>query len=138
MSEIPTIREFMTPNPHTIDGERPASAAARLMDDLDIRHLPVMRGPRVMGVVSERDLIMAESLQQQADIIVKVSDLCTLDAFSVAPDTPLDEVLERMVDLRIGSAVVMDGGTVVGVFTTMDACRSYKDLLRSQALRSAR
>lgn len=129
MAAIPKIREYMTPNPHTIEAGQTARAALRRMQDFDIRHLPVIRGGRILGVVSERDLRVAEHLQSRVNRRLTVGDMCTHSAYAVAPDAALDEVLERMIDQKLGSAVVEDGGTVIGIFTAIDALRCYKELL---------
>jgi acetoin utilization protein AcuB len=47
----------------------------------------------------------------------------------VRPDTPVDEVAREMADRRYGCAVVIEGGKVVGVFTTTDALRALSELL---------
>ena len=135
MREIPTARSVMTPNPVTISNDKPARTAISMMDDLGIRHLPVTHGHNVVGVVSERDLRVASGIEKQANIIVTVGDLCNYDVYSVTPDTPLDIVIEQMEHRIIGSAVVMESGHVLGLITTVDVCRAFKDLMRSAALR---
>lgn len=134
MRDIPKIEEVMTISPQTIDCEQPASQARSMLRDLGIRHLPVMRGSQCIGILSERDLAVCEYMEQQLQEVVRVRDVCTMDMYSVTPETPLDIVLEQMAQQGIGSVVVIDAGTLRGIYTTVDACQGYTDLLRSQQL----
>ena len=54
------------------------------------------------------------------------------EVYSVSPDAPLDEVVEAMAKHKYGCAVVMQNNHVVGVFTTVDVCRSFGELLRTR------
>ena len=57
-----TIERYMTPSPYTIGSDQPLSAAHQIMHRHDIRHLPVLRAGRIVGVVSLRDLHLMETL----------------------------------------------------------------------------
>ena len=136
MKEIPAVETIMTSNPVTVASEKPAGVAIALMNDLGIRHLPVTHGPRLVGVISERDLSIALDMQKQSNIVVKVGDLCTYDVYTVSPQTPIDEVLENMERRAIGSTVVLSAeGQILGMVTNVDVCKTFKDFLRSAALR---
>jgi acetoin utilization protein AcuB len=63
---------------------------------------------------------------------VVVSQVMSEKPYSVSPDTPLDEVAHTMASEKFGSAVVVQNGHVVGVFTTVDACRALGDLLETR------
>ena len=51
------------------------------------------------------------------------------DPYRVAPDTPAAQVLRHMADNHIGSALIVDDGLLVGIFTSTDACRVLADYL---------
>ena len=59
-------------------------------------------------------------------------DVQRADIYAVERDEPLDRVLAEMAERHIGSAVVTDGGKLVGVFTATDACRYFAEYLRSR------
>jgi acetoin utilization protein AcuB len=61
-----------------------------------------------------------------------IAGAMTEKPYSVSPDTPLDEVAHTMASEKFGSAVVVQNGHVVGVFTTVDACRALGDLLETR------
>ncbi len=129
VKQYPTVRQYMTPGPHTISPTQPLSAARRLMLDLGVRHLPVLEGGRIVGLISERDLLLVESLPGVNPTDVRVEEAMVQNVFTTGPDRPVAEVVETMIDLKLGSAVVVEGERVVGVFTTIDALRALRDQL---------
>lgn len=121
MTTQPTVRDYMTPSPHTISVDRSLTDAHSLMRQFHIRHLPVVEGGRLVGIVSERDLHLVETFKDVTPADVQVEEAMTADPYVVSPETPLQEVAATMWKKKFGSAVVVDGREVVGVFTTIDA-----------------
>jgi CBS domain-containing protein len=97
--------------------------AAKLMQTRQIRHLPVMSGSHLRGVIAERDVSAARLRLGETANDTPLEEVCQTDVLTVSPITPIDEVADQMLTRRVGSAVVVDGGFVVGVFTTSDALR---------------
>ncbi len=129
---IPSVQKYMTTSPHTIGEDQPMTVAHRLMREYRIRHLPVLRGAKIVGLVSDRDLNMVETLKDVDPHKVLVSEAMTQDPYLVSPDAPLDEVVSTMAEKKLGSAVIAQNGKVVGIFTTVDACRAFSDLLHTR------
>jgi acetoin utilization protein AcuB len=127
--QFPTVGEYMTASPHTIGRGRSLSAASRLMKENRIRHLPVLEGGRIVGLISERDLLLVESLPGVNPTDVRVDEAMVQDIFTVSTDTPVGEAIETMIDRKLGSAVVCEGDRVLGVFTTIDALTAFHHLL---------
>jgi acetoin utilization protein AcuB len=100
------------------------------MREHDIRHLPVFDAGRLVGVISERDIILVESLADVNPTEVNVEEAMTTDVYVVEPDTSLLETVGTMIDRKLGSAIVAEGTRVVGVFTTIDALRALVERLR--------
>jgi acetoin utilization protein AcuB len=119
----------MTPSPLTIARDRTLAAARELMLAHDVRHLPVLTAGHLVGLLSERDLLLVESLPSVDPGAVRVEEAMVQDVFKVAPDDPIAEVVETMIERKVGSAVVMEADHVVGVFTTMDALVALHELL---------
>jgi len=128
----PTVGQYMTPSPHSIAVDRTLADAHKIMRQFKIRHLPVLEGGRLVGVVSERDLHLVETLKDVNPSKVEVEDAMSPDPFVVTPDTPLQDVLVTMWRKKYGSAVVQEGREIVGVFTTIDALRVLITLLARQ------
>jgi len=129
----PLVRTFMTPSPHTVGRQQPLAVARALMHQHRIRHLPVLDGGQLVGVLSERDLGVVESFLPVADASrVTVEDAMSGGTYVVTPDAPLATVAEDMAQMKLGSAVVMEGGRVVGVFTSIDALSALASLLQAR------
>lgn len=120
----PAIAAFMTSSPHSIGRDQSLAAAHRLMREHRIRHLPVLEGGKLVGIISDRDLHLAETLKDVDAERVPVEDAMTPTPYAVAPTTPVAEVAREMAEQKIGSAVVMEGRKIVGVFTVTDALRA--------------
>src|SRR5882724_7099160 len=126
---IPHIKKYMTADVQTIGDEQPMAVAHRLMREQHIRHLPVLHQGKLVGVVSDRDLRLIETLQDVDPSKVTVSEAMTPDPYVVGPEAALDEVVATMAAKKYGSAVIRDNGKVVGIFTTVDACSAFAELL---------
>ena len=124
-----TIAEYMTKALHSIGAEQSVDHAAELMREHRVRHLPVLQGGQLLGVVSDRDVKIVQSFPDVAGDETPISEAIGLDAYTVEPSTLLADVARHMADHKIGSAVVMDGIEIVGIFTTTDACRALADAL---------
>jgi acetoin utilization protein AcuB len=129
---IPSVQKYMTTSPHTIGDDQPMSVAHRMMREHNIRHLPVLHGAKIVGMVSDRDLNMVETLKDVDPRKVLVSEAMSEDPYLVSPDAALDEVVSTMAQSKYGSAVVTQHDKVVGIFTTVDACRAFSDLLNTR------
>ena len=129
--QYPIIRQYMTPCPVTIGRNRSLATAREVMLAHGVRHLPVLDGGRIVGLLSERDLFLVESLPGVNPTNVLVEEAMVAAPYTVAPDTPVAEVVETMMNRKIGSAVVVEGDEVAGVFTSIDALRALSDLLSS-------
>lgn len=124
-----TIRDYMTESPHTIGSEQSLTKAHALMRDHNIRHLPVLHGGQLAGMVTVRDLHLVETLKDVDPESVRVEEAMTSEPYVVAPNALLKDVVLEMAERKLGSAIVVDGKKVVGVFTTVDALRALADAI---------
>ena len=124
------IREFMTPAPVSIGRAQPMAEASRRMREHRIRHLPVLEGGRVVGIVSDRDISMVESLPGVDPGVVRVEEAMTAEPYAISPTTPLVEVVEAMAAHKIGTAVVMEGERLIGIVSVVDVLRAFAAALR--------
>jgi len=115
------IRDHMTASPHTIGSEQSLSKAHEIMREHKVRHLPVLHGGKLAGMVTVRDLHLVETLKDVDPDSVRVEEAMTPDPYVVSPMASLHQVAEEMAARKLGSAIVVDAATVVGVFTTVDA-----------------
>ena len=128
---MPTIRQYMTSYPLTISKDAKMSKAHEIMRTHKLRHLPVLEGGKLVGIVSERDLHLIETQPDSDPDEVSVEDAMVDDVFTVLVDDPVDEVVERMADRKLGSALVLNRrGGLEGIFTSVDALQVLATVLR--------
>lgn len=101
------------------------------MQEHNIRHLPVLDGGRLVGILSDRDIEMVEALPNIEANATTVEEAMVPDPYTVTPETPLIEVVARMAARKYGTAVVTDknGFKLLGIFTTVDSLRAFADVL---------
>ncbi len=128
---MPPMSRYMTLQPWTIRKGATMAQAHELMREHAVRHLPVLEAGALVGVVTERDLALIETLPGGDPRVMTVEDAMVSDVYAVGPDDPVDRVVEHMADHKHGSAVVVDRrGAVQGIFTTIDALQVLADVLR--------
>ncbi|HVJ88182.1 MAG TPA: CBS domain-containing protein [Labilithrix sp.] len=130
---IPTVASYMTPSPHSIGVEQPLTRAHAMMDEYRIRHLPVLHGGKLVGMLSDRDLSVVEAVSDVDPDEVAVEDAMSSVVYAVPPDARLDDVVRTMGEHKYGSAVVMQNSKVVGILTMVDICRVLAELLRARS-----
>lgn len=118
-----SIAQHMTASPHCIGQEQTLDKAVRAMQSNRVRHLPVLHGGELVGVLSDRDIGLIESVERLNISEVTVEEAMSNEPYSVPPSTPLVEALTHMSERNLGSTVIVDAGQVVGIYTSMDAVR---------------
>ena len=119
----------MTYLPHSIESKETVRAATQKLGELNIRHLPVTENGKLIGIVSDRDIRMATSFVDSNPELLKVKDICHDDPYQVEPTALLHDVVLEMAEKRYGSALVVQNGHLVGIFTTMDVCKALAHVL---------
>jgi acetoin utilization protein AcuB len=129
----PTISEFMTAAPATCEHDLSLEDARERMYINNIRHLVVTHGKEVVGVLSTRDIAMAKDLGLDPRL-VQVETVMTPDPYTVSPGADVANVVAEMEGHRYGSAVVLEDGELVGMFTTTDALRVLRKLMAGRRI----
>jgi acetoin utilization protein AcuB len=114
----------MTRSPHTIAIGGTLQDAHAMMRQYGIRHLPVLEHGRLVGIVSERDLHLVETLKDVDPAKVKVEEAMSQDVLVTTPGAPISRIASQMAKRKVGSAVVVAKGEVLGIFSTVDALRA--------------
>ena len=117
--------EVMTPAPFTVEADATVRSARSILLRERIHNLPVVERGRMIGILTDRDLhlvaYLCNDLLTEDD--VTAGDICMLDPFVVKPEALVCDVAETMARKRIGAAMVVEDGELVGIFTSHDACR---------------
>ncbi len=126
-----TVDEYTSISPQTINLNAELKDAHLLMKEKGIRHLPVMDGKDVVGIVSERD-ILANYGKPWSEFMRVKSVMSTSILFAHANDQ-LGEVAYRLSCEKKGSAIILDDQEkLYGIFTTTDALNALVELLLPQ------
>lgn len=132
MKTIPKVMKYMTTTPITINGELPLQQAIDTMNSNGIRHLPVLKNGKIIGILSDRDVKMVLGFKDIDPQKVTVEEACTFDPLSVSPEAPLDEVVTLMAEKKIGSVLIVDNHKLVGIFTWIDALQALAEILNQR------
>jgi CBS domain-containing protein len=132
--KLPSVGLVMTPFPYFVEAADTAVNIEQLMDKHDIRHIPVQRNGKVIGIVSERDLHqrVSRSTPDAVKAQIQAHEVMVSDPYVVPFDAPLNEVASEMGSRRIGSAIVLRHGKLVGILSVTDVCRILADILSSE------
>jgi acetoin utilization protein AcuB len=116
------MRDIMRPGPITIRETESLGAAQRVMARSRIRHLPVINGSRLVGMLSARDILAARA-RCNGDIdwwSVRVHDAMSAPAQTAGKDDSLTEVAGRMAMAKLGAMPIVDHGRLLGLATISD------------------
>jgi CBS domain-containing protein len=119
-----TVRDSMTANPKAIAANRPVVEAAKVMATENVGSLPVVEGKELVGIVTDRDLVIqvvARGLDPQT---VRVSDVYTEKPVVATPDESLDQALQRMAEEQVRRLPVVSDGQLVGILAQADVART--------------
>jgi acetoin utilization protein AcuB len=126
---MPTVERYMTREPYSINSIDSLARAKHLMSAHLIRHLPVVEGERLVGVIADRDLRPIEAvpgIDLDGIAVARVME----PALRAWADEALDEVSVRMAEHKRDCVVVLGGHGIVGVFTATDALHALADIVR--------
>lgn len=148
MAEL-TARDIMTPDPVTVTRDLSVTEAAKLMAERRIGALPVVEEGRLVGIVTEGDLIMRDvkvefptyihlldgfimyppatarfESELKKAVGATVGDVMTTDPVTVQADTPVSDIATLMVDRDVGKVPVLEGERLVGIVSKSDIVRS--------------
>jgi len=120
------VRDFMTPDPVVVSPETPVQDALKLMQTRGFGRLPVVSNNKLVGIVTEADLMKVSpspattlSVYEINYLLskVKVADAMTKKVVTVSPDDTAESAILTMRDNDIGGVPVMDGDKLVGIVT---------------------
>lgn len=120
------IEDAMTPCPYKIESSCSIDDALAKMSLHGIRHLPVVREAELLGVVSERDLVLSQVVCKSSSFCPTMGDLCSSSPLIVDANETLSVVAGKMADSKSDLALVSKNEELVGIFTSVDACRALQ------------
>jgi acetoin utilization protein AcuB len=135
------VKDWMTPDPKTVNEDDPVKAAVTLVVENRIRHLPVVRGGSLVGIISDRDLkrampsVVAGATAEEYQTFMDetpVEHAMTADPIACEPDTDLVDLVREFCQKKVGAIPVVDGERLVGIVTQTDMMEAFLELLENQ------
>lgn len=132
------VLERMTRDVITVKFDEPIRRVWELLDEKKLRRFPVMDGPRLVGIVTDRDLrnAVASSMvlteKKNHDYLldtIKVESVMTADPRTVAPDANIKGAARLILEIKVGGLPVVDGGKLVGIITETDLIETLIEVL---------
>jgi CBS domain-containing protein len=136
-------RDLMTPDPLTVTPQASIAEVWDLMREVEVRHVPVVQGGALVGMLSDRDLARvdivrllkvegADALRQE--LATPIVQVMTSDVIAVEPDTEVGDVIALLIDHKIGALPVVETGTreVLGIISYVDVLRALQGLLEEE------
>ncbi|MES1174534.1 MAG: CBS domain-containing protein [Myxococcales bacterium] len=135
------VEEAMSRDPRSVSSETSVREVMRILVENDIRHLPVVDGVCLVGIVSVRDLpaVVATGVAYFGDphqveqvLDQPVSNVMTTDVIAVLPKTGLGAAIDLMLEHKVGALPVVDGAdtALIGILSYSDALRVVRPSLR--------
>ena len=120
-------REIMTSDVRTATRDMPLRDVAILMRDGDMGSVPVVEDGKLVGIVTDRDMVV-RSIADGKDASTSVSEAMTTEIFSVKPDDFVFEAIRLMGDKQVRRIPVVDeSGALAGIIAMADVALEMED-----------
>ena len=123
------IRDIMEKNVITIENNKTAQEAAKIIGEKDISFLVVINDGIPEGVLSESDFVRKVAAEDKKSSDIKVSDIMSYKFRSVDPTTTIEDAVQKMLNKNIRRLLVIDNEKLVGVITQTDLASYLRDQL---------
>ena len=118
------VRDVMTGNPTTCEPSATLVDAAKVMAREDIGPVPIVENGRLVGIVTDRDIIVRAVAEGRDVTSTTVKDVASKDLVTVTPDEDLDQALKLMGQRQVRRIPVVEGDQVVGIVSQADVARA--------------
>ena len=128
-----SIRDAMTSNPRGVEMNTPVADAAQLMKTEDVGSLPVLEGDRLVGMVTDRDIVIRVIAEGNDVQSTTVGEIASRELVTVDPQQELDEALRLMAQHQVRRLpVVEEDGKLVGILAQADVAQEGPDAKTGQ------
>ena len=124
------VRDIMQKNVITIQENKSALDAAKLISEKDISFLVIVKDDKPIGVITERDFVRKIFAQDKQVSLVPLSEIMSYKFRWVEPSTEIEDAVQKMLNHNIRRLIVLEDEKLVGVITQTD----LTDFLRSKLL----
>ena len=117
------VKELMTPNPTVVKPDDNVAQAATLMKQEDCGALPVVANGKLVGVITDRDIVIRAIAAGKDPRSTKVSEVMTADPVTISSDASDDEAEKLMAKSQVRRLPVVDNGKLAGILVTAQLAR---------------
>ena len=118
-----SVKDVMTPNPRTVTPETSVDQAAKLMTSEDVGPLPVVEGGELVGIVTDRDLVIRVIAEGRDPGSTLVGEVCSSKPVTVSPDDDVSQALTLLAQHQVRRLPVAEGDQIVGIVAQADIAR---------------
>lgn len=129
-----SVKDVMTPNPRTVTRETSVVEAAKLMTSEDVGPLPVVEGGELVGIVTDRDLVVRVIAEGREPGSTVVGDVCSSSPVTVSPDDDVSHALTLLAKHQVRRLPVADGDQIVGIVAQADLARKESNAAVGEAV----
>jgi len=122
-----SVKDAMTSNVRTATPSLSLTDAAMLMKQEDVGSVPVVDGERLIGMLTDRDIVVRGIADGSDPHAIKAGDIASRDIVTVRPDDDLDEAVRLMAQHQVRRLPVVDDGHLVGVVAQADIAQEAKE-----------
>ena len=119
-----SIRDVMTSNPTSCEPSTTVVDAAKVMAQEDVGPVPIVDGGRVVGIVTDRDLVVRVLAEGRDPNSTTIGEIASADLVTVQPDSDLNEALNLMAQNQVRRLPVVEGDQLVGIVAQADVARA--------------
>ncbi|NQV39431.1 MAG: CBS domain-containing protein [Nitrosopumilus sp.] len=127
------VRDIMEKNVITIDYSKTALDASIILKEREISFLVIMKGEKIMGIVSESDIVRKVAAENLKPSEIKLEEIMSKNFKWVTPDTKIEQAVQKMLNSIIRRLIVLENEKLVGVITQTN----FAEFLRSKLLINA-
>lgn len=127
------VKEVMNRDVKTAEPDTTVQDAARIMSDLEIGSLVVVEKSKLVGIVTERDILTKLVAQNMDASETKIKDIMTKKVIMIEPEDDVEKASQIMVQYRIKKLPVVSGSALVGMVSAVDLCTIGPKLVKEVA-----
>lgn len=121
------VRDAMTPGVQSVGPDETVAAAAAAMAENDVGALPVVKGAKLVGMVTDRDIVMRAVARGADTETLTVGEVASGAIHTVDPDEDLEQALQRMAEHQVRRLPVVEHGELVGILAQADVAIVAKE-----------
>ena len=129
------VRELMTGNPSSVESNATLGQVATLMKQEDCGSIPVVDGARLVGIVTDRDIVIRAVAAGKDPKTLRVSEVMSANPVTVGPDDDIKQAEKVMADRQIRRLPVVEKGALVGILVTAQIARAENERATGETLK---